>query len=156
MLSDWREGAAGLHLGLEALAVLAALVGVCALLREHAAARRSAAAALLEAAQARRLAGDWEAEATRWRAEAEAAIRGLGEALDRQFQRWSLSPAEAEVALLLLKGLAMKEIAAVRGVSERTVREEAQAVYGKAGLAGRAELSAFFLEDLLLPAPTGP
>ena len=33
MLSDWREGAAGLHLGLEALAVLAALVGVGALLR---------------------------------------------------------------------------------------------------------------------------
>ena len=83
-------------------------------------------------------------------------MRGLGEALDRQFQRWSLSPAEAEVALLLLKGLAMKEIAAVRGVSERTVREEAQAVYGKAGLAGLAELSAFFLEDLLLPAPKGP
>jgi len=35
--------------------------------------------------------------------------------------------------------------------SERTVRQHAVAVYRKSGLAGRAELSAFFLEDLLLP-----
>jgi hypothetical protein len=32
-----------------------------------------------------------------------------------------------------------------------TVRQHAVAVYRKSGLAGRAELSAFFLEDLLLP-----
>jgi hypothetical protein len=31
------------------------------------------------------------------------------------------------------------------------VRQQAIAVYRKSGLAGRAELSAFFLEDLLLP-----
>ncbi len=35
--------------------------------------------------------------------------------------------------------------------SERTVRQHAIAVYSKSGLAGRAELAAFFLEDLLLP-----
>ncbi|MGH8595878.1 MAG: LuxR C-terminal-related transcriptional regulator, partial [Gammaproteobacteria bacterium] len=59
--------------------------------------------------------------------------------------------AEREVALLLLKGLSSKEIAAVRGVSERTVREQSRAIYSKAGLTGRAALSAFFLEDLLAP-----
>jgi hypothetical protein len=32
------------------------------------------------------------------------------------------------------------------------VRQHAVAVYRKSGLAGRAELAAFFLEDLLLPA----
>jgi hypothetical protein len=31
------------------------------------------------------------------------------------------------------------------------VRQHAGVVYQKAGLGGRAELSAFFLEDLLLP-----
>jgi hypothetical protein len=31
------------------------------------------------------------------------------------------------------------------------VREQARVLYRKAGLAGKAELSAFFLEDLLLP-----
>ena len=55
------------------------------------------------------------------------------------------------MALLLLKGLSIKEIAQVRGVSERTVHEQARAVYSKAGLTGRTALSAFFLEDLLAP-----
>ena len=31
------------------------------------------------------------------------------------------------------------------------MREQARALYRKAGLSGRASLSAFFLEDLLLP-----
>jgi DNA-binding NarL/FixJ family response regulator len=55
------------------------------------------------------------------------------------------------IRLPLLKGLGHKEIAALLGKSERTVRQRAVAVYREAGLAGRAELSAFFLEDLLLP-----
>lgn len=91
------------------------------------------------------------AEATRWRRDAEGLLRGLGAAIDDQFDRWALSAAEREVALLLLKGLAHKEIAGLRGTTEKTVRQQALVVYRKAGLSGRAELSAFFLEDLLLP-----
>jgi DNA-binding CsgD family transcriptional regulator len=90
-------------------------------------------------------------EAERWRRDASDVLRGLGAAIASQFERWGLSSAEREVALLLLKGLAHKEIAEVRGTSEKTVRQQALSVYRKAGLAGRAELSAFFLEDLLLP-----
>jgi hypothetical protein len=55
------------------------------------------------------------------------------------------------VALLLLKGLSLKEIAAIRVTTERTVRAQARSLYSKAGLTGRAALSAFFLEDLLAP-----
>lgn len=87
----------------------------------------------------------------RWRTESRALLNGLGEAIDAQFTRWSLTDAEREVALLLLKGLSTKEIAAVRAGSERTAREHARAIYSKAGLTGRAALSAFFLEDLLAP-----
>jgi DNA-binding CsgD family transcriptional regulator len=87
----------------------------------------------------------------RWRTESRNLLNGLGEAIGVQFTRWSLTDAEREVALLLLKGLSTKEIAAVRGGSERTVREHARAIYSKAGLTGRAALSAFFLEDLLAP-----
>lgn len=90
-------------------------------------------------------------EGQRWRSESRHLLQGLGDAIDVQFTRWALTDAEREVALLLLKGLASKEIAAVRGSSERTVREHARAVYAKAGLTGRAALSAFFLEDLLAP-----
>lgn len=94
------------------------------------------------------------AEATRWRRDAEGLLRGLGAAIDEQFDRWGLSSAEREVALLLLKGLAHKEIAGLRGTGEKTVRQQALVVYRKADLSGRAELSAFFLEDLLLPPRT--
>jgi len=97
-----------------------------------------------------------DAERDAWRARAEVALRGLAEAIDGQLERWGLSPAEKETALLLLKGLGHKEIAGVLGKSERTVRQQAIAVYRKAGLAGRAELAAFFLEDLLLPATRTP
>lgn len=87
----------------------------------------------------------------RWRSEARTHLRGLGEAIEAQFSRWNLTEAEREVALLLLKGLSSKEVATIRNTSERTVREQARAVYAKAGLNGRAALSAFFLEDLLAP-----
>jgi DNA-binding NarL/FixJ family response regulator len=46
----------------------------------------------------------------------------------------------------------MKEIAEARQVAERTTRQQATVIYGKTGLSGRASLSAFFLEDLLLPS----
>ena len=91
------------------------------------------------------------AQGQRWRAEARTLLNGLGEAMEAQFSRWNLTEAEREVALLLLKGLSLKEIAAVRNTSERTVRAQARALYSKAGLSGRAALSAFFLEDLLAP-----
>jgi len=87
----------------------------------------------------------------RWRAEARSHLDGLGAAIEAQFSRWNLTEAEREVALLLLKGLSHQEVAAVRAVSERTVREQARSIYSKAGLTGRTALSAFFLEDLLAP-----
>jgi DNA-binding CsgD family transcriptional regulator len=79
------------------------------------------------------------------------ALEGLGAEIDRQFQAWGLTAAEREVGLLLVKGYSHKEIAALTGRGERTARQHAGTVYRKAGLAGRAELAAFFLEDLLLP-----
>jgi DNA-binding CsgD family transcriptional regulator len=91
----------------------------------------------------------------RWRSEARSLLTGLGEAIDAQFSRWNFTEAEREVALLLLKGLSVKEIAAVRATSERTIRTQARSLYAKAGLTGRAALSAFFLEDLLAPIEGG-
>lgn len=91
------------------------------------------------------------AERDLWRARAEKFLSGLGEEIDRQFREWGLTPVERETALLLLKGYGHKEIAALHDKSERTVRQHSVAVYRKSGLSGRAQLSAYFLEDLLLP-----
>jgi DNA-binding CsgD family transcriptional regulator len=93
----------------------------------------------------------WSEDARRWNREAQQALAGLGAAIDRQFDRWALTPAEREVALLQLKGLRHQAIADLRQTSERTVRKQALAIYRKSGLSGRSDLAAFFLEDLLLP-----
>jgi DNA-binding CsgD family transcriptional regulator len=87
-----------------------------------------------------------------WRDESRELIAGLGLEIQKQFVRWGLTNAEAEVGLLLLKGFSHQEIANIRSSSERTVREQARALYRKAGISGRSSLSAFFLEDLLLPS----
>lgn len=88
-----------------------------------------------------------------WKASAQAALEGLGRAIQAQFDLWRLTPTEREIALMLLKGYGHKEIASLTGRSERTVRQHASVVYVKAGLAGRAELAAFFLQDVMLPGP---
>lgn len=90
-------------------------------------------------------------EAEAWRSESRKYIDGLAQAIDQQLTKWKLTVAEKEVAFLLLKGLSLKEIADIRKTSEKTARVQSMAVYAKAGISGRSELSAFFLEDLLLP-----
>jgi DNA-binding CsgD family transcriptional regulator len=93
-----------------------------------------------------------QAERDRWQVLAQNALRGLGEAMERQFDSWGLTPAEKETALFLLKGYSHKEVARLTNRSDRTVRQHAVSVYRKSGLSGRAELAAFFFEDMLLPS----
>jgi DNA-binding NarL/FixJ family response regulator len=69
--------------------------------------------------------------------------------IDQQFSSWQLSLSEKDVALLLIKGFSMKEIAEIRKTQEKTVRHQATTVYRKSGLSGRQQLAAFFLEDIL-------
>lgn len=93
-------------------------------------------------------------ERDEWRKRAQHFLQGLGTEIDHQFSKWNLTEAERETALMLLKGYSHQEIAELAGKSEKTVRQQSSVVYRKSGLAGRAELAAFFLEDLLLPVAT--
>ncbi|MBZ5548591.1 MAG: LuxR family transcriptional regulator [Acidobacteriia bacterium] len=144
VLADYRSGTEPPHLVTEGVVMALALVGLALLWRQFRSVQRRAEQLTVDLESARR-------EAQRFREEAHDALRGLGEAIDRQFTRWALSPAEREVGLLLLKGLSHREIAQVRSTTETTIRQQALALYRKSGLGSRAELSAFFLEDLLLP-----
>ena len=129
---------------LELLLTLAAAAGVTLLVgrmqRQHE--ERMTLLRDLEAARA-----DGES----WRREAQAHVDGLGAAIEKQLRAWTLTNAEREVALLMLKGFSHKEIGALRNTSEATVRQQARATYEKSGLNGRAAFCAFFLEDLLPP-----
>lgn len=73
----------------------------------------------------------------------------LLQVMKEQFSKWSLTASECDVALLLIKGLSMKEVAEVRNVKEKTVRGQATTIYAKSNCAGRHELAAYFIEDLM-------
>jgi DNA-binding CsgD family transcriptional regulator len=79
----------------------------------------------------------------------DVARGALSDVINRQFQTWALTPAERDVAFLALKGLDVAEIAELRGAAQGTVRAQLTRIYSKAGVSGRAQFAAFFVEDLL-------
>lgn len=93
------------------------------------------------------------AEGQGWRSKVQAHLAGLKGAMDKQFEVWGMTAAERDVGLLILKGLSHKEIAALRATTDATVRQQAQAIYRKAGLPGKTAFSAYFLEDLVAAEP---
>lgn len=137
---SWRSA----HVFYELALILAAMLTSVLLWRAWWQSRRTLAAT-------RRVLAERAAERDIWKASADAALAGLGRAIDARFSAWGLTSAERDVALLLLKGHSHKQIAFKTGRSDRTIRQHAVAIYQKSGLGGRAELAAFFLEDLMLP-----
>jgi DNA-binding CsgD family transcriptional regulator len=79
----------------------------------------------------------------------QVARGALSDVINQQFQAWALTPAERDVGLLALKGLDVAEIAELRGAAQGTVRAQLTRIYQKAGVSGRAQFAAFFVEDLL-------
>jgi DNA-binding NarL/FixJ family response regulator len=77
------------------------------------------------------------------------ARKKLGTVVAQQFSEWKLTDSEADVGWLLLKGLSLKEVAAVRNTLEKTVRQQASSIYKKSGVQGRHAFSAWFIEDIL-------
>lgn len=71
------------------------------------------------------------------------------ELLAERFDEWSLTAAEKDVALFMIKGLSTSEIAALRNTSEGTVKAQTNAIYRKAGVSGRPQLLSLFIEDLM-------
>ena len=147
--SDLAEGVTLGHATLEGAVLVLAVAGLAwVALRAWSERRRLVG----EMGQLRSENASWQKNAARWKAEAEAATRGFAEAVDQEFLRWGLTVAEREVALLLLKGVSLKDISGARGTAERTARQQAASVYAKAGVTGRSELASYFLDAL--PAPS--
>jgi len=148
LFADISEGAAISHVAVEAGIALAAVFGMGVLIwrvvRLARSARHRAQTLVADLEKSRR-------DAVEWRTEAQDLLRGLAAKIDGQFEKWQLTPAEKEVALLLLKGFSHKDVARLRSVSEPTARQQARAIYKKAGITGRHDLAGFFLEDLVLP-----
>ncbi len=69
--------------------------------------------------------------------------------LEKQIEEWNLANSEREITLLLIKGLSIQEIADIRTTKPGTIKSQCNAIYRKAGVAGRNELAAYFIEDLM-------
>lgn len=86
------------------------------------------------------------------------AAGALSEVIESYFRDWGLTASEQDVAGFTIKGYSIAEIATLRGSAAGTVKTHLNAIYRKAGVAGRGQLVSLLVEDLLR-APllqTGP
>lgn len=90
------------------------------------------------------------ARSARIEAQLHRASGAFMDVLETRFEAWRLTPAERDVALFAIKGLSGAEIAALRGVSEGTVKAQSNAIYRKAGVSGRGQLLSLFLDDIMV------
>lgn len=144
IVTDTKEGVAWWHVSVEGTVALITMVGVFYLLKGTFNLKHS-----LE--NEREISSNLLEESKRWKEKSKKYLDGLSHSIDEQLTKWELTKSEKEVAFLILKGFSFKEIGEVRETTEKTARSQSALIYSKAGLSNRSQLSAFFLEDLLLP-----
>jgi DNA-binding CsgD family transcriptional regulator len=143
VIEDLSHGSSLSHVLIEAGIILLCLIGIITIWSQLFLSKHKVEELCLDLDRARQ-------DLTVWKEETKALTKGLSEKIDQQLNDWKLTKAEKEVCLLILKGLSNKEIADVRNTTEKTVRQQATGIYQKSNLSSRSELSAFFLEDLLV------
>lgn len=144
-LHDIQEGSTTFHLAQEAFLVIASLGGIGYLLWEVGQRHRELEQIKTQLTQATsRL-----TESNKQNEKLQDVHKQYRDVIDKQLNDWALTPSERDVAVLLLKGLSFEEIAGVRETKEKTVRQQATAIYRKSNLNGRHEFAAWFFEDFL-------
>ncbi len=69
--------------------------------------------------------------------------------INQTLSTWQLTNAENEITWLIIKGFSFKEIAHIRKVSEKTIAQQAAAIYKKSNTHNRHELMSNFLDDFI-------
>lgn len=144
ILTDTKEGVSWWHVSIEGIVALISLFGVFYLLKGTFTLKHSLK-------NEKELSSKLLEESKMWKEKSKKYLDGLSFSIDEQLSKWELTKSEKEIAFLLLKGFSFKEIGEFRGTTEKTARSQSAVIYSKAGLSNRSQLSAFFLEDLLLP-----
>lgn len=141
LVADFVDGMTLAHLVHETLFIVMSLIGLIWLIRYLLNARQRNEQLADRLRSAKKASQDASAQLMEHRSR-------FNNVLTQQFSDWKLSKSEEEVGRLLLKGLSLKEIAAVRHTQEKTVRAQASSIYKKASLDGRHAFAAWFLEDI--------
>ena len=66
-----------------------------------------------------------------------------------KFDEWNLTSAERDIAMYMLKGLSIAEIAAARSTAEGTVKAQTSNIFRKTDVASRMELMSLFMDEFL-------
>lgn len=82
--------------------------------------------------------------------ELNVASGAFQEVIEQHFARWGLTAAESDVALFLIKGLSIADVAALRSTRDGTIKAQSAAIYRKAGVSSRSELISVMVEELIL------
>jgi DNA-binding NarL/FixJ family response regulator len=138
-----------LHLAVEALIIVFSLTGISYLVQEIRQRQRETEHLRKQLTITRTDLSNTRADLQAMNGKIQQARRQYGEVIQEQLATWDFTHSEKDVALLLLKGLSFEEIANVRDTKEKTVRQQATAIYRKSGLNGRHEFAAWFFEDFL-------
>jgi len=132
VISEWKE--LSLHGIVEVLAVLGLAIGAFLALREYRTLLR---------------------RNTKVERELNVASGAFQEVIEHHFDRWGLTLAERDVALFLIKGLSIADVAAMRVTRDGTIKAQSAAIYRKAGVSSRSELISVMVEELILGLGSG-
>ncbi len=89
------------------------------------------------------------AETNRQRSKLDSLRHHFDDFLQSRFKIWGLSPAEADIALLTIRGLKISEIAAMRDTREGTIKSQLSAIFRKSNVASRTAFVAQFIDEFL-------
>lgn len=81
--------------------------------------------------------------------ELHAASGAFQEVVEHHFATWNLTEAERDVAILSIKGVSISDIAAMRRTRVGTIKAQSAAIYRKAGVSSRSELTSVVIEELI-------
>ena len=125
---EFAAGDSRLHIGIEMAATVSLIAGIVI-------------EAFLLSAMLRRAV---KAEKT-----VDVAQGALHDVIESYFRDWHLTPSERDVAAFTIKGYSISEIAEFRKSAEGTIKTHLNAIYRKAGVAGRSQLVSLLIEDLI-------
>ena len=92
----------------------------------------------------------WLEERNTQQSESLSFLRGeMDSYVHGKFDEWSLTSAERDIAMYMLKGLSIAEIAAARSTAEGTVKAQTSNIFRKTSVASRLELMSLFMDEFL-------
>lgn len=77
-------------------------------------------------------------------------LRGnFDEVLHEKFEDWSLTEAERDVTLLIIRGLSIANIAETRNTAQGTIKAQSSSIFRKIGVGSKTELMSVIIDEFL-------